>query len=79
MTATVKSKTAIVSVEVLLDRQGDLLNRLLKESLPEVPEAAMSEVVGAAAGDQAQAPGRAHLPRPGFVPAPGPSAVRRDR
>lgn len=47
MTATAKVKSSVVSIEALLGQQGELFKRLLKESLQEVLEAEMTEVVGA--------------------------------
>ena len=52
MTATHKVKPSSVSIEALLGQNGDLFKRLLKESLQEVLEAEMTEVVGAAAGER---------------------------
>ena len=52
MTATAKSNSSVVSIEALLGQQGELFKRLLKESLQEVLEAEMTEVVGVAAGER---------------------------
>jgi transposase-like protein len=52
MTTTAKGKSSVVSIEALLGQQGQLFKRLLKESLQEVLEAEMTEVVGAAPGER---------------------------
>lgn len=52
MTATAKSKSSVVCLEGLLGQQGELFKRLLKESLQEVLEAEMTEVIGAAPGER---------------------------
>jgi transposase-like protein len=52
MTTTAKVKSSVVSIEALLGQQGELFKRLLKESLQEVLEAEMTEVVGAASGER---------------------------
>lgn len=52
MTATAKSNSSVVSIEALLGQQGELFKRLLKESLHEVLEAEMTEVIGAAPGER---------------------------
>lgn len=52
MTATAKNSSSVVSIEALLGQQGELFKRLLKESLQEVLEAEMTEVVGAAPGER---------------------------
>lgn len=52
MTTTAKGKSSVVSIETLLGQQGQLFKRLLKESLQEVLEAEMTEVVGAGPGER---------------------------
>jgi transposase-like protein len=52
MTTAAKIRSSIVSIETLLGQQGELFKRLLKESLQEVLEAEMTEVVGAAPGER---------------------------
>jgi len=52
MTTAAKGKSSVVSIEALLGQQGDLFKRLLKESLQEVLEAEMTEVVGAGPGER---------------------------
>lgn len=52
MTATAKNSPSVVSTEALLGQQGELFKRLLKESLQEVLEAEMTEVVGAPPGER---------------------------
>jgi putative transposase len=52
MTATAKGNASVVSIEALLGQQGELFKRLLKESLQEVLEAEMTEVIGAAPGER---------------------------
>jgi putative transposase len=52
MTTIAKGKSSVVSIEALLGQQGQLFKRLLKESLQEVLEAEMTEVVGAAPGER---------------------------
>uniref|UniRef100_E6PMF0 Transposase of ISCARN27, IS256 family n=1 Tax=mine drainage metagenome TaxID=410659 RepID=E6PMF0_9ZZZZ len=52
MTATHKVKPSSASIEALWGQNGDLFKRLLKESLQEVLEAEMTEVVGAAASER---------------------------
>jgi transposase-like protein len=52
MTTTAKVKSSVVSIEALLGQRGELFKRLLKESLQEVLEAEMTEVVGAASGER---------------------------
>lgn len=52
MTTAAKVKSSVVSIEALLGQQGELFKRLLKESLQEVLEAEMTEVVGAAPGER---------------------------
>ena len=41
MTTSAKGKSSVVSIEGLLGQQGEVLRRLLKESLQEVLEAEM--------------------------------------
>jgi transposase-like protein len=52
MNTTAKGKSSVVSIEALLGQQGQLFKRLLKESLQEVLEAEMTEVVGAGPGER---------------------------
>lgn len=52
MTATAKSKSSVVAIEALLGQQGELFKRLLKESLQEVLEAEMTELIGAGPGER---------------------------
>ena len=52
MTASSKVKPSVVPIEALLGQQGELFKRLLKESLQEVLEAEMTEVIGAGPGER---------------------------
>lgn len=52
MTTTAKVESSAVSIEALLGQQGELFKRLLKESLQEVLEAEMTEVIGAGSGER---------------------------
>jgi hypothetical protein len=52
MTTTHKVKPSSTSIEALWGENADLFKRLLKESLQEVLEAEMTEVVGAAASER---------------------------
>jgi transposase-like protein len=54
MTATTKGKTSIVAIEDLLGQDRDRFKRLLRESLHEVLEAEMSQLLGAAPGERAE-------------------------
>jgi transposase-like protein len=54
MTATAKVKPSVAPVEALLGQDRDLFKQLLKESLQEVLEAEMTEVVGAASGERTE-------------------------
>jgi hypothetical protein len=52
MTATAKVKPSVVSAEALLGQDRVLFKQLLKESLQEVLEAEMTEVIGASSGER---------------------------
>jgi putative transposase len=52
MTTAAKVKSSVVSIEALLGQQGEQFKRLLKESLQEVLEAEMTELVGAAPSER---------------------------
>jgi putative transposase len=52
MTAAAKRNSSVVALEALLGQQGELFKQLLKESLQEVLEAEMTDVVGAAPGER---------------------------
>lgn len=54
MTATAKVKPSVVSAEVLLGQDRDVFKQLLKESLQEVLEAEMTEVIGASSGERTE-------------------------
>ena len=54
MTATAKVKPSVVSAEALLGQDRDLFKQLLKESLQEVLEAEMTEVIGASSGERTE-------------------------
>ena len=54
MTATAKVKTSVVPAEALLGQDRDLFKQLLKESLQEVLEAEMTEVIGASSGERTE-------------------------
>jgi len=54
MTATAKVKPTVVSAEALLGQDRDLFKQLLKESLQEVLEAEMTEVIGASSGERTE-------------------------
>ena len=52
MTATHKGKPSVVSIEALLGQDRDLFKQLLRESIQEVLEAEMTEVLGAGPGER---------------------------
>ena len=52
MTATQKVKPSVAPIEALLGQNRDLFKQLLRESLQEVLEAEMTEVVGAGPGER---------------------------
>src|SRR5690606_36980555 len=52
MTATQKGKPSVVSIEALLEQDRDLFKQLLRESIQEVLEAEMTEVLGAGSGER---------------------------
>ena len=54
MTATAKGKASPIAVEALLGQERDLFKKLLRESLQEVLEAEMTELLGAAPGERAE-------------------------
>lgn len=54
MTATAKVKPSVVSAEALVGQDRDLFKQLLKESLQEVLEAEMTEVIGASSGERTE-------------------------
>jgi hypothetical protein len=72
MTAIAKNKSSIVSIEALLGQQAELFKRLLKESLQEVLEAEMTEVVAAA-------PRERTADRSGYSPAANAKSCRKSR
>jgi transposase-like protein len=55
MTATAKGKPSVVAVEALLGQDCDLFKQLLRESLHEVLEAEMTELLGAECGQRTEA------------------------
>lgn len=55
MTATAKGKPSVVAVEALLGQDRDLFKQLLRESLQEVLEAEMTELLGAEPGQRTEA------------------------
>ena len=54
MTATAKVKPSVAPAEALLGQDRDLFKQLLKESLQEVLEAEMTEVIGASSGERTE-------------------------
>ncbi len=54
MTATSKVKPSVLPAEALLGQERDLFKQLLKESLQEVLEAEMTEVIGASSGQRTE-------------------------
>jgi transposase-like protein len=54
MTATAKIKPSVVPAEALLGQDRDLFKQLLRESLQEVLEAEMTEVIGASSGERTE-------------------------
>ena len=54
MTATAKVKPSVMPAEALLGQDRDLFKQLLKESLQEVLEAEMTEVIGASSGERTE-------------------------
>jgi transposase-like protein len=55
MTATAKGKPSVVAVEALLGQDRDVFKQLLRESLHEVLEAEMTELLGAEPGQRTEA------------------------
>ena len=55
MTATAKGKTSVVPIEALVGQDRDLFKQLLRESLQEVLEAEMTELLGAEPGQRTDA------------------------
>lgn len=55
MTATAKGKPSVVAVEALLGQDRDVFKQLLRESLHEVLEAEMTELLGAECGQRTEA------------------------
>jgi len=55
MTATAKGKPSVVAIEALLGQDRDVFKQLLRESLQEVLEAEMTELLGAEPGQRTEA------------------------